>query len=729
MVTDDGAGVGAALVTALGGRGITARVVDAVPESADAVLFLGGLRAVETQGDAVAVNREAFRAARTVAPKLAAEGGLFVTVMDTGGRFAPDASDPLRAWLAGLPALVKTAAQEWPRASLKAIDLERADRDATTLAEAIVGELLDGGAEVEVALAADGARRTLASVPVEVERGEAVIGEGDVVVVSGGARGVTAASVVAWARETRARYVLLGRTPLAAEPACCAGVTDDAALKRALLADARERGEAVGPKALGQQVRGVLAAREIRGTLAALEAVGAEGRYLAVDVTDREALGTALDGVRSDWGAIRGVVHGAGVLADRSIAQKTDADFDRVFDTKVAGLDALLGATAADPLRLLCLFSSVSARCGNNGQSDYAMANEVLNKVARVEAARRDGCLVKSLGWGPWEGGMVDATLKAHFARLGVPMIPLAVGGAMLADELHGAQPDDVELVLGGEPKAEALLFAGSEGRTLSMDLHVDHRSHPYLGGHEIAGAVVVPVVFVLEWLSRLACAFEPGLALGTVRSLKVLKGVRLDGFAGDGDRLHFRCRRVADVEGVVLALELTDRSGHPMYRAQVEMEPRQPTSPGGTPEVQLDAWGAHAGYDGDVLFHGSDFQVIERMDGISDAGAAAQLRGLHTSGWKEDGWRMDVAALDGALQLALLWGKQVLGDGSLPTGIAEVRLGAAPVPEGPIQCVVVGRETSRNRALSDIVLLDDAGVRFAELRGVETHRRPAGSA
>ena len=144
---------------------------------------------------------------------------------------------------------------------------------------------------------------------------------------------------------------------------------------------------------------------------------------------------------------------------------------------------------------------------------------------------------------------------------------------------------------------------------------------------------------------------------------------------------------------------------------------------------MKLDDWGANAIYDGDVLFHGSDFQVIERMDGISDAGASARLRGLRASGWKPDGWRMDVAALDGALQLALLWGKQVLGEGSLPTGIAEIRVGDAPLPDGPIHCVVVGRETGRNRALSDIVLLDDDGVRFAELRGVETHLRPAGSA
>ena len=729
VVTEDGSGVAAALVAELATRGITGRVVEAVPETADAVVFLGGLGTFGDLRAAARVNHEAFVAARTVASTLSAEGGLFVTVMDTGGRFAPEGADPLSAWAAGLPALVKTAAQEWPRASLKAIDLERGDRDSEAIARAIAAELLGGGPEIEVGLGADGRRRTLRSVPVAVERGAAVVTEGDVVVVSGGARGVTAASVVAWARETKARHVLLGRTALAAEPACCDGAADDASLKRALLADAKARGASLSPKALGEQVRGILAGREIRATLAALAQVGAQGRYVSVDVTDAEALAAALDVVRAEWGPIRGVVHGAGVLADRHIAEKTDAEFERVFETKVRGLEALLAATADDPLRLLCLFSSVSARCGNNGQADYAMANEVLNKVARSVAAQRPGLFVKSLGWGPWEGGMVDATLKAHFASLGVPLIPLAEGGAMLADELHGAQPDDVELVLGGAPSAEALLFAGTEGRTLTMDLHLDRESHPYLAGHEIAGAVVVPVVFVLDWLSRLARAFAPDLQVGAVRALKVLRGVRLTGFDGAGDRLRLRCQRVEDAAGVVLAVELSDLDGRPMYRAEVEMGHASPTLGGGSPEVQLDAWGGHPVYDGEVLFHGAEFQVIERMDGISQAGASAQIRGLRASGWKPDGWHLDVAALDGALQLALLWGKQVLGDGSLPTGIAEVRFGASSVPQGPIQCVVVGRESSRSRALSDIVLLDEAGVRFAELRGVETHLRPAGQA
>jgi acyl carrier protein len=720
VITDDGAGVGAALVTELQARGIDATLVDVVPADAGGVVFLGGLRDFATDDDAIAVNREAFEAARTVA----GAPGLFVTVQDTGGGFGLTTIEPRRAWSAGLAALAKTAAQEWGTA-VKAIDLERGGRDAATLARAVATELLQGGPELEVGLDRNGVRRTLRSVSSEVEPTTPVIASGDVVVVSGGARGVTAASVIEWARRCKARFVLLGRTELSDEPACCVGITDDAALKRALLNDSGP----IGPRELGAAVRRVLAGREIRSTLAAISDAGGEARYLSVDVTDGPGLAAALVPIRGEWGPIKGIVHGAGVLADKHIAHKTDDQFNRVFDTKVEGLRALLAATADDPLAVLCLFSSVAARCGNSGQVDYAMANEILNKVAHVERARRGDLLVKSLGWGPWEGGMVTPALSAHFAALGVPLIPLDVGAAMFADELQGGSPDQVELVLGGEPRAQALLSADSGRPTLRMALHLSHISHPHLESHSIGGNAVVPVILVIDWLCRMARAFRPDLELDSVNDVKVLRGIRLDGFHGRGDRVQLSCEELRNGDGALLAMEVCGADGRPLYRARISMVARSTPLSGAAPQVQLDDWGGAAIYDGDILFHGEAFQVIDAVDGISDAGASATLRGLSAASWASEPWQVDVAALDGALQLALLWAQRVLGGASLPTAIAQLRTSRGALPQGPIRCVLVGRESSRTRSLSDIALFDQNGTRFAELRGVETHARPSTSA
>ncbi|WP_257389588.1 phosphopantetheine-binding protein, partial [Tahibacter caeni] len=155
------AGLDSAVATALRSNGVDARAVDALPDGAKRCVYLGGLRSVEDEVQATAVNREAF----VVAQRLAnVDDALFVTVQDTGGHFGVQNADARRAWLAGLPALIKTAALEWPRATLKSIDLERGARDDAALAGAIADELLRGGGEIEVALPAAGGRYALRSV-------------------------------------------------------------------------------------------------------------------------------------------------------------------------------------------------------------------------------------------------------------------------------------------------------------------------------------------------------------------------------------------------------------------------------------------------------------------------------------------------------------------------------------------------------------------------------------
>ena len=68
------------------------------------VIFLGGLRPVSKGAveSALAVNREAFGVARTVASAFREKGGLFLTIQDTGGDFGLTGREADRAWLAGL---------------------------------------------------------------------------------------------------------------------------------------------------------------------------------------------------------------------------------------------------------------------------------------------------------------------------------------------------------------------------------------------------------------------------------------------------------------------------------------------------------------------------------------------------------------------------------------------------------------------------------------------------
>ena len=83
-----------------------------------------------------------------------------------------------------------------------------------------------------------------------------------------------------------------------------------------------------------------------------------------------------------------------------------------------------------------------------------------------------------------------------------------------------------------------------------------------------------------------------------------------------------------------------------------------------------------------------------------------------------------DPAALDGALQLAVLWTEHVLGDASLPTRVAAVRLWADG-PLGQLRGVVSGRSAEGHRAVCDVALIAADGRLAAELHGVETHLLP----
>ncbi len=716
-----------ALKTALVDAGQPATIAAEVPADASVVLFAGGL---DRNADPRAMHRAAFLAAKSVAARFTEKGGLFVTVQDTGGAHTGSEAP----WNGGLTGLVKTLAQEWPNAALKTIDIAAHGREPATVARELVAELVSGGPEIEVGLGADGRRTTLRSEPAPVSATSPAIGKESVIVATGGARGVTAACLVALARAHGGRYALLGRTPIEEETADTRGIDDDAALKQALL-NAAPSSKRPSPAAIGKRVARIRAGREVKATLDALRTAGAEPRYLVADVTDTKALDASLAEVRSAWGPITAIVHGAGVLADKLVADKTAEQWDAVFDTKVTGLRSLLVATEKDPLRAVALFASVAGRCGNRGQADYAAANEVLAKVARHVAGSRPDCVVKAFQWGPWKGGMVNAALEKQFEASGVPLIPIDAGAKLFVDELSD-RSGDVEVVLGGEPRMGPLLFGGLAGRepgaapgdarAVRMRVRVDRTSHPYLADHTVAGSPVVPLVLAVEWCARAAAACRPDLALDSVRDVKVLRGIRLEAFDGAGDVFDVSAREVSNGAGADLALEIR-RVGdaRPHYSATARMVEERAGAPRASAPPRLGAWGDAPIYDGEALFHGVRFQVIRSLDGVSDENILATIDTTDDAGWNDEPWQTDPAALDGGLQLALLWTKRVLGKACLPMGVGEVKTYGVGPGKGPLRALLIGRQKGPARTVTDITFTDADGAVVHELRGVESILRP----
>ena len=732
-IISDGTGLAQALAVKLMTFGPQCFVVQSAEDltgDADVVIALGGMSQDVDFEQAVTINREAFHAACRMAPRFAERQGVFVTVQDTGGKLGLDGAGE-RAWMAGLTGLIKTANKEWPTVSTRAIDLERGDRAAGDVAQAIVDELWNGGAELEVGLTIDGGRYSLASYPRPTSMSGRVLNKHSVVVVSGGARGVTAASVIELARQTRATFVLLGRTAVAdAEPAIFHGKETEAELKRAALEEAKQSGEQVTPRDLSRRVRRIQADREVRGTLEALESAGARAKYASVDVRDTDALRALFDEVREEYGAITALVHGAGVLADALLASKTLENFDLVFGTKVEGLRAMLDALDGEELEALCMFSSVAGRTGNVGQADYAMANEVLNRVASAYAASNPNCVVKSLGWGPWDGGMVSPQLKAMFEQRGVELIDLDAGARAFAAEMLEEDSEACEVVLGGGVVAGGLnsLLPEPGQDALVRHAFTNQTKHPFLADHCIQGKVVLPVVQGLEWFVRMARSTNPGTTQVKIKNLKVLKGVALSGYESTGDAFTIHAELGAGGKGI--DMKLVDAKDTPRYQASAEIIDwnRTPLDfTGISGDLAPAPWAPEEFYGDDTLFHGEAFQVLRSIEGVGEQGARATLVGLKSKGWPSDFWATDAALIDGCLQLALLWGLEVSGGQSLPMRVAEF-IQYGPLPEGEVTCELVKRSASSQRTISDIRVWDAQGAPLLDLRGVEMYVVPGGT-
>jgi NADP-dependent 3-hydroxy acid dehydrogenase YdfG len=450
IVPDDG-GIATALAGLFSAANSSVTIGADIPARATDVIILRGL---DRDGGAAQDARvlETFRQLRAFGQRHRRARSRLFLVMDTGGDFGLATSPGDRAVLGALAGLGKTAAREWPDARVRLIDLACAGTDPAVLARRVFDEMLHGGAEAEVGLASENRRvvprlQTVARIAAPARS----LTPGGAWVVSGGARGVTAPCLLALARRVPLKLALIGRTAIAQpEPADFRECRTDAALKQALLEAARRSGESLSPMELQRRARAVHGAREARATCETLRALGSEVRYLALDVGDARAVTTALDGLRAEWGPIRGVVHAAGVLADKAFHEKTDEQFQRVFGTKVDGFRALLAATQGDPLEAICCFSSVAARAGNAGQCDYAAANEALNKLCQAEQARRGAtCRVRAINWGPWDGGMVGPALKSRFTAMGLRLIPVAAGAEIFADIVTGSLPVAVESVVG----------------------------------------------------------------------------------------------------------------------------------------------------------------------------------------------------------------------------------------------------------------------------------------
>lgn len=714
------------------------------------------------------------------------------SVSKLGGTFGSDGSSAgcetvaglNRVWGAGISGFMKCLAKEWPNVRVKAIDFEQTLLPSQ-IAPIVISEMdaqeefeeNEGGGgnaavaaqkRVEVGYLNNGATRVGLNVKLadietaksESEDAAITIDSSSVIVITGGARGITAEIALDLAEQFQPQLILIGRTPEpAAEPHYTAGLTAMRELKAAIMDQLKQSGQQVSIAAVESQYQKLLRDREIRDNLQAMRAAGSKVEYLPVDVRDDAALESAIELINTEFGKIDGIIHGAGVIEDAFVKEKAQASFERVFTTKVNSARTLSKLATSPDLKFMFLFSSVVGRTGNAGQCDYVSANEVLNKLA-VTLNRTSSARVASLMWGPWNAGMAQPELESLFAKYGWAMIAPAAGRKAFIDDLLYGRKDQAELVIvaqlpasSGVPTDKTVRLQDAFTRQLE-DGVVEFESvlspdvDLYLKDHTFDSVPVMPMAMALEMMAEAAQALCPDMKMTGVNRLEIPAGIVFD----SASKTITVSARKSDTSGQSSLVEAVVLTGNKRQHFKTSFElsglPANgnavahrmsglvsiPSFVPSTATVASIAQGitsmsplpTRQSIYADYMFHGPLFQGITSVSALGEEGIVGELKASkpqaclsRSTGGNE--WTIDPILLDSAMQLAGVWARQFLDITVLPTGFKKLHLGDRDLmkADGFFARVFITPGTTARELTCDVAVYTKSGALAFVIEGL----------
>ena len=653
--------------------------------------------------------RTLFRFAKQHAAQLEAGTLGILAVTQMGGHHGIDhgTDHPEQG---GVTGMTKALAAEFPKAWVRALDLDPAE-DIAARVRHVEAELRVDHSLVEVGRTLKGrvVVRTIEAGTTGAQR--PTLPERSVLVVTGGARGITA-EVLKELAPQKPVLVLLGRTAAPADGEADLDEAGVARLREQAKADLAARGEKVTPVNIEKWVAPHKARAEVARNLRALRRAGATVEYFAADASDGDRLVKVFSDVRARHGAIHGVLHAAGVEESKRLADKDEGAFDRAWKPKAEAAMMLARLTERDPLKFFVMFGSVAGRYGNAAQADYSSANDCLAKLARTLRTR--GTPAAVFCWGPWgETGMATkgSTLTV-LKSMGVEPLTTEEGVSAFLSEL--ARLDEPEVVLakdlGGlgsekhahaeaEPQGKAREASPRPGGALAQTLVA---SDPAMDHHRVDGVPFLAGVLGLQAFTNAAG--------GTV--------------AGFED-VHFaypvKLLRDNPVE-VTVKVEpdgratLTTIPPGPLKQARTHFTARVLTQPPGAAPAPREGTGLPWQFERiyPPFFHGPAFQVLGKATRVSWEGIEVEGRA------PAPGIPAQAATLEGAVQALGLWGLAVAGVMALPERAPRIALFGGYDPgattyrvsharheegrvRGDVQCIVGGKVVA---ALDNVSLI-----------------------
>ncbi len=565
-----------------------------------------------------------------------------------------------------------------------------------------------------------------------------------VFIVSGGAKGITARCVIELAKYYQCKWILLGRSRLIEnEPISIQNCTTESEIKKQIMQDFLDRGEKPTPVKVGNRCKEILSSREIKQTLTTLQELDNYAEYIDLDVADTEAVKTKISAIETRLGTVTGIIHGAGNLADKLIENKTEKDFEKVYAAKVKGLENILNCLDLTQLEHLVLFSSVAGFFGNVGQTDYALANEILNKSAHLAKQYNPSCHVVSINWGPWDSGMVSPQLKKFFQLYNIDLIPVETGGKMLVKELAEREDGSPQIVIGSPivPTADnygrGSIIADIPLRKYRICRHLSESANPFLQDHKIGDNAVLPLTCAAAWIATTCAQLYPGYQLFSLENFKVLKGIVFEDNSPKEYFLDIRETAKSNHEIVFEAIAWSKFNNQNIklsqrihYSCQVKIKANIPETKK-LENINFSQQEVIQGkdvYQNGTLFHGQSFQGIESVLSIDSQKIVLECI-APTVDNKQAGQFLDSVfnpyIVDTFLQGLVVWVRQFYKSASLPLEFDRFTQFKPILPEQKYYVVVEITTDSKTRAIANIIACNDRGNIYASFSGAKVTISP----
>ncbi len=559
----------------------------------------------------------------------------------------------------------KSLGREWADCVAQVVDVDPLLKDDQA-ARLLLDEAASPDPSAEVLL--DGRGRQVVRLVVEDRPpSHGILRDNPVILLTGGTRGVTARVARTLAERGPVRLVLVARTAPGREP------LDEAVAKAAIKAELQAAGERATPARVEARLAPLRRAEEARQTLVDLETAGAEVMFIEADMRDDASVGAALDAARARFGFIDGVIHGAGIEESRQLADKTAADFDRIFASKAGGGFAL--ARKLERVAWFVHMGSVAGRFGNAGQIDYSAANEAM---ARVCLSRPRSLHVDWTAWGD-TGMAVRGGMQHLLESRGVDLLPAAAGAALLVDFIAAGVCGEVVVAgaLGNfdepvaHPLVDRMVYAGD---AIVCEARLSRARAPWILDHAIDNTPVLPGVVGLELMAAAASLAAPGEAIVGADDVVFSVPVKLYGDAetvvvATAERVGesaVRCALSSRREGRGGRIIQTDH-----FTATVRLAGAPTCSPlppafffADEPISRTDIYRR--------FFHGPGFQVVDEVGAVAENGLIADGAVNHAA--LGSGLLTRPLVLELAFQAAGLHRMAVDGIQALPARIEQVR-------------------------------------------------------